>query len=143
MADAPARNWLHTFPTLRFTPRLRTSRRHHHHHSLAYAAEDAAEGLVAGFFRLMILTYAWSIAIALWALEAEIWCMIWLLYGFYYLPARWIYRHNVIGRAVTAVTPGPAPAAYDPHGTPPRPVDLARLSDHDDPWDTGSIRRRG
>ena len=134
--------WLNTFPRLRFIPRMRASRRHHHHHNLAYAAEDAAGGLIAGFFRLMILTYAWTFAIALWAFEAEIWLVIWMMYGFYYLPARWLYKKNIIGQTVAGLTPGPRRPAYDPHGAPRQPVDLGTFDSGDDQWDTGTMRRR-
>jgi hypothetical protein len=121
--------WLHTIPPIR-APR----HRHHHHHHIEP---------VEAVFKAIGYAILWMLILEFWILELEIWLAVWFYYGMF-LGCRWIYRNNVLGQTVAALTGRRKPVrpAYDPHGTPTQPVDLAPLADAGDPWDTGTMRRR-
>ena len=77
--------WLYHVPPLRM-PRMHAGRH-----------QDVAAAVVLGTVWLFIAT----LAAGLWLYETAAWCVVWFYYGI----GRWIYRHNIIGRAVTALWP--------------------------------------
>lgn len=127
MAQRPARtDWLHRFPPLH-TPRFRRT----------HLSRDLDRALFVGFCVGMGHLFVLMLALGLWAAEIEAWLLAWTYYGTF-LGARWIWRHNPLGQTVAAVTPGPKPHPYDPHGTPAQPVDLAQFGEQR----RGDMRRR-
>lgn len=128
MGTRPARRtgWLYEIPPWR-APRLR---RHHHHHV----------GLIEAFALPMGLLLFAMFFFEIWMLEVCLWLMVWYYYALFLGArwiARWIWRHNPIGQTIDsrhAARERHQPRPYDPHGAPPRHIDLGHLgSDHHQP----------
>lgn len=83
-----------------------------------------------GIAGLLLALITLEIGIALWMLEVEVWMLVWFCYGLA-CAARWVWRHNPIGRTIDGVAAARErgrPTPYDPHGAPPERIDLGRFN---------------